>query len=199
MKPIDLAQFAEHSTKIPSTFLTTTLSSEHSFKWYEIFATHLIDLFIVTRVYTIARLTLKSSLYNLMNTESLHDAFQQISFKGMNYSLLAVLMITYFFSCYFLNQGQTLGMKFLNRRVSMDTHSAKSAWRWTCYSMSLYFSCGLIAAWGHQKLVASGFGAFSKNDHFYLKLMTYKSWSIPELPMRIQEEEVHELPEKIAA
>lgn len=181
MKPIDLTQFADHSQKIPSEFLNTSLTGNHTFKWYEVFATHFIDLYIVTRIFTIVKMVLKSSLHEMMTTESLSSAFSDVSFTGMNISMLVVMVATYFFSCYFLNQGQTLGMKILNRRVSMETHSFSSAWKWTCYSLGIYASLGTIVAWGHKKLVEHGFGSFSKTDHLYLEMMTYKTWKAPEL------------------
>jgi hypothetical protein len=96
-----------------------------------------------------------------------------------------MLALGYFFTSYFMNNGQTFGMKVMKVRVSMQAHSLRSAFRWAVMSLSLYFTFGLSLKAGQH--VLREHGEICAHDHLWQELMRQKEMAAPDVRTLVPE------------
>lgn len=178
MNQIDLSQFAEHSQKIPAEFLVTPFHQEQTLKKSDVFMTHMMDSVFIYIAYSFFTKILDTSMKQLLPKVFSDMGARHVLF---GYGVMALVGLTYFTVFNFFNQGQTPGMKMMKKRISMREHSFNEAIQWAMYSMSVYFSFGLLMKPLHDKLKAQGFGEFTKEDHHYREMMMYKTWKADSL------------------
>lgn len=187
MTPIDLIPFAEHSQKLPESFLVPEAQKKD--KW-SVFAAHMIDFGIAWSLMTMITLTVTHAFDFMMVTKSLKMAYSTDFLFNFSNLFLPLFVFSYFFFAYFLNHGQTPGLHLMKRRVELQHNSFRDAARWAAWSMLLCFSWGL-SYFVKRDLIEN----FKGHDWLYKKLIEHKeSYSI-DLFDRIKEPEVAEVQE----
>lgn len=163
MKPIDLLTFAEYSEKIPETSLTPQSKKEVS-SW-RILGSHFLDFGCSFMASTLMSVMFNHFMKLILTTKGLKLLYSEPLIVGLAGPILPLTMMTYFFCCYFFNDGQTYGMHTFKVRVDVKPQSFTQAFAWSIYSTVLCFSCGLSyffkpSIWKHVKT----------HDHLYESL-----------------------------
>lgn len=188
MTPIDLKTFADYSSKIPGTLLAPEAKNKKPSAFKLLFA-HGIDFQIVAAMAFVMESVFKISLKGFAMTNRLELAFQFLDKGSLILFFFPLMLFTYFFGCYFLNHGQTLGMYFMKKRVSLQETSFRESALWAANSLALCLSFGM--SW---VLTKAGWQSFHDHDYLYQELTTYReSKAIDLLPMTL-DEEVEEVP-----
>lgn len=167
MKLIDLVLFAEHSQKIPDSYLTPHLS--HKEKSWEVLGTHLIDFFIAFTITFIMTAVLTESIQMILVTQGLQKAFKAAESMNFTGRLFPLILFSYFFFSYFMNHGQTVGMHFFKKRIKMRSQSFRDAFSWAMQSFAMCFSCGIS-----YLIKPESWSAIKGHDYLYENLMESK-------------------------
>ncbi len=168
MNPIDLVPFAEHSQKIPKTFLAPIASKESVSSW-KIVGSHFVDFSITFALTSSMTALFSHSVKTVLVTRSLRIAFEESAIAALAAPVLPLMLFSYFFFCYFMNHGQTLGMMMFKRRVELKSKSFASAARWAAHSLILCLSCGLSYFFGKEK-----WENIKGHDYLYQHLVSFR-------------------------
>lgn len=182
MKLIDLVLFAEHSQKIPDTFLTPQLSSKE--KSWEVLGIHLIDFFTAFSITFVMTAILTESVQMILVTQGLQKAFKAAEAMNFTGRLFPLVLFSYFFFSYFMNHGQTVGMHFLKKRIKMRSQSFRDAFSWALHSFAMCFSCGIS-----YLIKSENWSAIKEHDYLYEHLMESKVDYSIDLLARTEEHE----------
>ena len=186
MTPIDLIEFAQHSRKLPKTLLAP-LQYKESLEVWKILSAHFFDFSLVFMTSTLMASIFNLSVKSFLVTRGLRVLFSE----GMTFKLamafLPVVLFTYFFCCYFLNHGQTLGMLILKRRMKMKSNSIQDAFSWATHSFLLCTTGGISL-----RLKKSVWTHFMAHDHLYSEMLVHKEVAVIDLVADAEKnEEVH--------
>jgi hypothetical protein len=165
MDPIDLVDYSDHSVKISSKTLDRSQKPQRRQLWKVLFA-HWLDLCLVAQA---------ALLSNYMMTEGTLAYFPsplaaKAVTSGLNWKLglFTTMLIGYYFACFFLNHGQSLGMMVMKKRVHMRAMDTKRAFQWAKVSALISMTGGLVA------LVLDVHKMFVQHDHLYHELVSEK-------------------------
>jgi len=192
MNPINLVPFADHSQKLPSKFLAPVEPIKTNSTW-KILSAHFIDFTIAFSTSTFMSVIFGQSIKSLLITSGLKAAFSKQSLMPLEVSLLPLVLMSYFFMCYFMNHGQTIGMNLLKCRVSMKSQSFKQAFHWATHSTLLSLSLGVS-----YLLTKKNWETLKAHDYLYDQMMVVKEISPMNLLSKIEEIETtphHEMEE----
>jgi hypothetical protein len=166
MKHIDLLDFAVHSQKINQTLLIPAPTQKkplgHKLK---VFLALAMDLFIVMLITAIFNKLLLQTANSFFIGDSLELALEKTS--GLELWIYPMIALSYFFSCFCLNEGQSLGMRLVQKRLDLHSPNLKECLKWSLWSMSACFTFGISSF-----LIKAP--SFVPHDHLYLNLLTEK-------------------------
>lgn len=165
MNSIDLVKFADHSQKLPSSFLQP-VNEKNDFKLWKVFLTHYLDFSAVFVSTAIMASVFNQSLKTLLVSRLLQKAWSDEVIMTFSASMLPFMVFSYFFFSFFLNHGQTWGMFLMKKRIDMKSQSFKEAALWACYSMVLCFTGGLSYLIKKDK-----WQSYRPHDYLYDNLM----------------------------
>lgn len=170
MKIIDLTLFAEHSQKLPSSYLEPRTKKETS-SW-SILAIHFIDFTIAYFITTMITMILAQSMGVIMAVSGLEKAFSFTKAMEFSSKLLPLVVFSYFFFSYFFNHGQTVGMRYLKKRVSLPSQSFRESFYWALRSFLLCATGGLSFLFSVNK-----WEMVENHDYLYESLLEIKETS----------------------
>ncbi len=186
MNPIDLKQFAEHSQKLPKTWLAP-VKKESDFKLWKMFCAHYIDFSSAFTVTLMTSAFFNLSLKSLLVTKGMQKAWSETVVWTFTASILPLMVFSYFFFSYLMNHGQTYGMHLLKKRIDMKSLHYKEAALWACSSMVLCFTGGLSYFIQKEK-----WQNFKAQDYLYGDLMVERALSPVNLLSEIDKISVEE-------
>lgn len=186
MKIIDLTLFAEHSQKLPSEYLEPKAKKETS-SW-AILAVHLIDFFVAYSITTMMTMLLSQSMGMIMAMSGLEKAFSFTKAMEFSSKLLPLVVFSYFFFSYFFNQGQTVGMRYLKKRVNLPSQSFRQSFIWAFRSFLLCVTGGLSFLFSGTK-----WNMLESHDYLYEDLLSPKDFSAINLVAIVEELEHQEV------
>lgn len=170
MAPFNLSDLAVKEMKIPETHLSPAKSK--SFVARNL-AAHFLDFWAIFWVTTFATSMFKLSFEIHLTTNGLSKAWDLVSLSPFTVFAWTSIAVTYFFTSYFMNHGQTAGMKIMKCRLKMSHHSLKESLLWAVRSFGIYVSLGLTAK------------AFSANvrahDYLWHELVAQKELIAPDV------------------
>jgi hypothetical protein len=176
MAPYNLSDFAVKELKLPKSSLSPVKQKNMNGR----FLTGLfIDFWAIVWASALFVSIFKSGVQMHLTTPSLHKLWDVSHLSALGISSWLTFSFMYFFTSFYFNQGQTAGMKFARCRISMKAHDAASALKWSFFSVSLYFTMGLLFRKGSELLKASG--EISAHDHLWQELMKQKEMSAPDV------------------
>ncbi len=180
MAPYNLSDFAVKEIKIPSPHLRPAESRSFLGKYL---TAHFLDFWALFFINAVATFLFKSTLETFMSTRALSNAWDGVNFSPAAGLTFMAFTFTYFFSSYFMNHGQTAGMKIMNCRVRMKEHSFSESLRWTLRSLATYATFGLVS----QRFAAD----VAPHDHLWHELVAQKEMAAPDVRTLtpVQEEE----------
>ncbi len=167
MKLIDLTLFAEHSQKLPSSYLEPKIKKETS-SW-NILTIHLVDFTIAYFITNIITLFLTESASMIMTISGVEKAFPYNQVMGFSSKLLPLVTFSYFFFLYFMNNGQTVGMRAFKKRVNLPQLSFRESFRWALRSFLLCATGGLSFLFSGRK-----WDKLETHDYLYENLLAPK-------------------------
>jgi hypothetical protein len=166
MKHIDLLDFAVHSQKINQTLLipppTQKKTLGHKLK---VFFALAVDLFIVMLTTAIFNKLLLQTANSFLIGDSLELAMEKTS--GLELWIYPMIALSYFFASFCLNDGQSLGMRLVQKRLHLHSPNLKECLKWSLWSMAACFTFGISSF-----LIKTP--SFVAHDHLYLHLLTEK-------------------------
>ena len=169
MTPIDLIDYTNSADKLPTELLEHSVRTHKKVQLYEIAAAYMVDFSMVVTVSSVMTNFLEFSLSNFI-TRNLVLAYSDIPFSSLQLGLLPIFFLTYFFACCFFNDGQSLGMKCLNTRISLPAMDFRTSLVWTIFSSATMMTGGLtLLCYGW--LQESQVGEFKEHDHLYIDLV----------------------------
>ncbi len=170
MAPFNLSDFAVKELKIPSPHLRPAQPGSYMGKFL---TAHFLDFWALFWINAIASFFLKNTFGNFMSTKSLNAAWDAVNFSPAAGFTFIAFSFAYFFTSYFMNHGQTWGMKVMKCRVRMKEHSFSESLRWTLKSFATYATLGLIT----QRFAPS----VVPHDHLWHELVTLKEMAAPDV------------------
>lgn len=172
MNPIDLIQFAEHSQRLPTSFLFHEEEIRITPSW-KILVAHIIDFSLVVTASSIMRILYENSIYALFVTKNLRHFFKTIDMTSLSGPLLPIMIFSYFFFAYFMNHGQSYGMLILKNRIQMKEKSFFEAIKWASNSCLICLSCGVSFLIFKKK-----WQALKGHDYLYQALISLRDVQI---------------------
>ncbi len=170
MTPIDLLDYTDSSEKVPSELLDAGPREVEAVHPSTVIPAYLLDAFAVGSTATFVALILQLSVSNFMITPALRRSFEALDHSSLIISLTPLVLVSYFFFCFFFNQGQTWGMKQKQIRIEMPLMSFRSSLVWAIFSGTAIMTCGLSAI-THHWLKSSQLGDFREHDYLYSQLI----------------------------
>lgn len=183
MKHIDLKKFALYSQKLPAHYLETE-SKIQSASTLKLLSAHFADFFLCVFVTSFMGSFYSITFKSLLMTKSLELAYSQHEGTQFFMSFLPLTLVSYFFSCYFLNHGQTWGMHLTKTRIEMSSKSYREAFHWAFHSFLLCVSCGTYFVASAER-----WKKFGTHDYLYCELMVHKEDYSIDLLQRVNESE----------
>jgi uncharacterized RDD family membrane protein YckC len=190
MAPYNLSDLAVKEIKLQKSHLTPAHEETHNGKFL---MAHFVDFWTVFWASTMMTGIFKTSTLTFMNSHILEQSWTNVSYVSFRMFAATLVGMTYFFMSYYMNNGQTFGMKLMKCRISMNSFCARSSFRWAVMSLSLYFTLGLSFKKGTSML--ANFGKIASHDHLWQELMRQKEISAPDVRSLERETEVEQYSE----
>lgn len=166
---INLKVFADHSQKIPSSFLNPSNSKKEKSHppLHKVMMAYGIDFFIVSSIV----------LYFSTMTSFYVRTFLPTSMAGSGedtvfYGAIPFVAFIYYAIANFFNGGQSFGMYKLGFRTPVHSKKYFELFRWSAYSTSMLLSFGLLGFFTRNRREE-----FRSNDYLYDELISYKEFS----------------------
>jgi hypothetical protein len=168
MNSIDLIDYATHSQKVPQKILNAQLTKKTKIPHWKILASYAIDFYlVVASTYAMAML-FQLTAQNMFFTQAMKNFLNTNIVSDLPLLAMPVTLTSYFFFCYFFNQGQTVGAWKMKLRLEMPYMDAEESFQWAIYSSATLVTCGLL-------LRASQITPPIKaHDHLYHELLADK-------------------------
>lgn len=163
---INLKLFAEHSQKIPKSFLAPTPKKKHDIPLYKVFLALMIDLAFIASFVAY----MSTMLIITVNAQFLPAKLSLSSLSTiLEFSAFPLMGLSYFFAANLLNNGQSIGMSYLKIRVPTHSKGYYESFTWAARSMlgALSFGISLIMTKSVWKEVKS-------HDFLYSELLAHK-------------------------
>lgn len=170
MKLIDLTLFAEHSQKLPGSYLEPKIKKETS-SW-NILGIHIMDFTIAYIITNLITLFLTESASMIMTIYGMEKAFPYNQVMGFSSKLLPLVTFSYFFFLYFMNNGQTVGMRAFKKRVSLPQQSFRESFQWALRSFLLCATGGISFLFSWNK-----WEKLETHDYLYENLLSTKEYA----------------------
>jgi hypothetical protein len=170
MHDIDLKDFSLHERKIPAELLMEKQATPVS--GVKVFTAYSLDLVFVNSLALYLTLILDHFITAYIPTIVINQFQSTASLDQFYGGILPLVGFSYFFFCYFFNQGQSFGKYFLKLRIHMPIMSFRSSFRWAVASMSVFMTLGLSLPL--MKFIMKGMGSFEVHDHLYNEFMRHK-------------------------
>lgn len=170
MAPYDLSDFAVKETKIPQSHLIPPKMKSSLGRFL---LAHLIDFWTIFCFSIFTKMMFKLAVSSLILTENLQTAWADVDFTPMTFLSMIPMGFAYFFSSYFMNHGQTYGMKLMKCRVNVEEHGFRDSFSWTLKSFGVLASLGLVS----KRFSAS----VLPHDHLWQALVSQKEMAAPDV------------------
>ena len=184
MAPFNLSDLAVKELKISEAHLSPAKPKSFVGK---LLVAHFLDFWAIFWATTFATAIFQAAFKLHLTTSSLNKAWGTVSLSPFAVFAWTSIALTYFFMSYFLNQGQTAGMKIMKCRVKMPHHSFKDALHWAVKSFGIYVTMGFNAR------------AFSANvaahDYLWHELVAQKEVVAPDVMSLVKEDVKEEFAE----
>lgn len=184
MAPIDLKEFALKEQKVSKRLLFPETQKGPTPTW-KILGAHYLDFLAVAFFTSFSAAVFNQSIKLFMNTKSLRLAFDEHATLSLASSLLPMMLFSYFFLSYFLNQGQTWGMFTFKKRMKMPSQSFRDAFYWAAHSLFMCLTGGLFYLAKREE-----WQNLQKHDYLYHEMLLHREDYSIDLLKRIDEQEV---------
>lgn len=184
MKSIDLKKFALYSQKLPEAFLDSTTEAP-KMSLAKVLAAHFMDMGLCLSGFGAMVALYNVTVRSLLVTSKLQFAFSEEYIGQISMFFLPLVVSSYFFTSYFMNNGQTWGMNLFKARLKVKEQSFRESLMWAIHSTLLCFSAGTLLVASKTK-----WQDFSHKDYLYQELMLHRDSSSVNLFSLI--EETHE-------
>lgn len=178
---INLKVFAEHSQKIPASFLNSVIhkKQEDVIPTYKVMGAYSIDFFVVMGIVSYFSFATSLALLNFIPTSMASNEANQ----GV-YSVIPLVTFLYYSVSNFFNAGQSYGMYQLNFRTPVHAKSYLEVFKWSSYSTLMLLSFGSLAFFTKRKR-----SEFKSHDYLYKDLTTYKESTVISLLEEVEKME----------
>jgi uncharacterized RDD family membrane protein YckC len=186
----NLLHYSTHSQKISPAELEMN-KTPPPFKTWKLLAAFFMDFYIVAMAASLMSFAFKGSVASLMATPMMSYSLFKVDMDSLSFSILPLLMVSYFFFSFYMNDGQTFGMKKLKLRLFQIGYEPKSSLLWAarCSSVVLTFGCSMFFIKNlFQKSCLS-------HDYLYQTLMIQKEWAAPSLVERTTHQDISTIEE----
>ncbi|MES2527689.1 MAG: hypothetical protein V4598_11405 [Bdellovibrionota bacterium] len=170
MAPFNLSDLAVKEIKIPSSHLRPAQEKNYLGKYL---TSHFLDFWALFFINATANFMVKSTFESFMSTRGLNSAWESVNFSPVDGFMFMAYTFAYFFSSYFMNNGQTAGMKIMKCRIRMNEHNFSESLRWTLKSFATYATFGLVS-----KRFS---GSMAPHDHLWHELVAQKEMAAPDV------------------
>ena len=184
MTPIDLKEFALKEQKLPKKFLAPT-SQDTPVSTWKILSAHFMDFLAVSIFTSFSAVMFNTTVKIFLVSKSLKHAFHEQEILSLASTLLPFMLFSYYFSCYFMNHGQTWGMHFFKNRLKMKAQNFRDSFYWAAHSLFLCITGGLFYLAKKEE-----WQNIKGHDYLYQDLLAHKDHVSIDLLKRIDEFEV---------
>jgi uncharacterized RDD family membrane protein YckC len=186
----NLLHYSTHSQKISPAELEMN-KTPPQFKTWKLLTAFLMDFYIVAMAASLMSFAFKGAVATLMATPTMSYSLFKVDMNSLSFSILPLLMVSYFFFSFYMNDGQTFGMKKFKLRLENTGYDPKCSLLWAarCSSVVLTFGFSMFFIKNiFQKSCLS-------HDHLYHTLMIQTEWAAPSLVERTTQEDISTIEE----
>jgi hypothetical protein len=178
----NLHDYAKKSQKIPSQILENK-KNPMVFKMWALMAAHFFDFIAIFYTTMMMSATYKFAANQVMVTGSMKSVLSDVNISSLGMSLLPLVALSYYFFCYFFNEGQSVGMRLMRTRLPKTNLNIQPSLIWAVRSTTIIFSMGITAFFLKKQFANS----LQVHDHLYHAMIVEKDWAAPNLLSRIDE------------
>ncbi len=170
MAPFNLSDFAHKEIKIPGSNLIPPKQKSYVGRFL---LAHFFDFWSLCWISAITVGMYQGTFLTYMQSSGIKNAWNSINFTPVSWFTCLCLSFVYFFCSYYLNHGQTPGMKFTKCRMQMREHHFKDAFNGVLRSFAIFGTLGVATKRFSYHIVA--------NDHLWHELMQHKDVVTPDI------------------
>lgn len=185
MAPFNLSDLAVKELKLPKSTLAPQVSKNHSGRFL---IGLFLDFWVIFSLNFFVATFFQTSVKLFLTTSSLRRIWMMTDLTLLNTLSWSSVALMYFFTSFYLNQGQTYGMYKTKCRISIKHHDAAGAFRWSMMSLSLLLTLGL--SFLMSKKIPRSWGEVSAHDYLWQNLMEQKEIAAPDLLSLVKDSEV---------
>lgn len=185
MAPFNLSDLAVKELKLPKSTLGPEIPKNHNGRFL---MGLVLDFWNIFTLNFIVATLFQSTVKLHLTTNSLQKIWSMTDLTLLNTLSWTSVATVYFFTSFYLNNGQTAGMHFTKCRISIKGHDAAGAFRWTMISLSLFLTLGMASFMA--KKVPESWGKISAHDHLWQELMAQKEVAAPDVMTLVKDVEV---------
>ncbi len=170
MAPFNLSEFAHKELKIPGSQLAPVKRKSYVARFL---IAHVLDFWALLLINLMTIAMYQGTFLTYMQTSEMKKLWHTVNFTPMTWFACLTLSFTYFFCSYFLNHGQSPGMKLMKCRLHMREHHAPDALIGALRSIAILGSMGIVTKRFSSYIVA--------HDHLWHSLMIQKDIMAPDV------------------
>ena len=187
----NLLHYSSHSKKISPAQLEMNKAPPEYKSWKTLLAVF-IDFYIVATATSLVSFVFQASSLSLMATPKMNYSLKMINMDPLSFSMLPLILVSYYFFSFYMNAGQSYGMKKMKVRFESCGYEVRSSILWAARTSSVIMTLGASMLFLKDLFRAECVA----HDHLYHELMVQKEWAAPSLVERTTQENIYDIEEE---
>lgn len=187
----NLLHYSAHSQKISPAELEIN-KTPPPYKSWKTLAALFIDFYIVAMATSLMTLMFQAAVSSLMVSPKMSYSLMMIDMNSLSFSILPLMLVSYFAFAFYMNEGQTFGMKKMKVRFENTGYNFRSSLLWAARSASVIMTFG-VSMFFLKDLFKENCVA---HDHLYRSFMFQKEWEAPSLVERTTHQDIRYVEEE---
>jgi uncharacterized RDD family membrane protein YckC len=187
----NLLHYSSHSKKISPLQLEMNKTPPEYKSWKTLVALF-IDFYIVAMATSFMSFAFQATFSSLMASPKMTYSLKMVNMDSLSFSLLPLMFVSYYFFSFFMNEGQSYGMKKMKIRFENCGYDVKASLLWAARASSVIMTLGLS-----MMVLKDLFKSECvTHDHLYHELMVQREWAAPSLVERTTPEDFNIIEEE---
>ena len=189
----NLLHYSSHSQKISPAQLEMNKTPPHYKSWKTLVALF-IDFYIVAMATSFISFAFQAAFTTLMASPRMRYSLKMIDMDSLTFSILPLMLVSYFFLSFYMNNGQSYGMEKMKIRFEHSEYNLRSSLIWAVRSSSVIMTLGLTMLFLKDFYKSE----CVSHDHLYQNLMIQREWAAPSVIERTTIEDIQYVQEEFA-
>jgi uncharacterized RDD family membrane protein YckC len=181
----NLLHYSTHSQKISPAQLEMNKTPPPYKSWKTLIA-FFIDFYFVAIGSILMTFFFQAAVGSMMVSPKMSYSLMMVDMNALSFSMLPLMLVSYFAFAFYMNEGQTFGMKKMKVRFENTGYNLRSSLLWAARSASVIMTLGVSMLFLKD--------LFKENcvahDHLYRNFMFQKEWAAPSLVERTTHQDI---------